>query len=175
MEIKLTIAERLILANQYKILSDLSRLREDDYQAERNLVNKEIFENGYEGEYQEVFQGYDEVVSVEVSEETSAILNMYNRINDAIELFTPEEKLKLDLDKISFEGFDANNDDHYRYLKFITEKLDKWEKYKNDNLNSHSISSIRKYRRMLDKFKEFSYELGSNLNFEQIRQIVESV
>lgn len=175
MEIKLTIAERLILANQYKILSDLSRLRDDDYQAERNLVNKEIFENGYEGEYLEVFQGYDEVVSVEVSEETSAILNMYNRINDAIEILTPEEKSNLDLDKIAFEGFDANNDDHYRYLRFITEKLDKWEKYKNVNLNSHSIYSIRKYRKMLDKFKEFPYEFGSNLNLEQIRQIIASL
>ena len=174
MEIKLTIAERLILANQYKILTELSRLREDDYQAERNMVNQEIFENGYEGEYHEVFQGYDEVVPVEISKETSAILNMYNRINDAIELFTPEEKLSLDLDKITFEGFDANNDDHYRYLKFITEKLDKWGKYKNVNLNSHSISSIRKYRKMLDKFNEFSHEFGTNLNLEQIRKIIES-
>jgi len=174
MEITLTIAERLILANQYKILSELSRLREDDYEAERNLVNQEIFENGYEGEYQEVFQGYDEKVSVDVSDETSAILNMYNRINDSIEHLTPEEKLNLDLDKITFEGFDANNDDHYRYLKFITEKLDKWEKYKNVNLNSHSVFSIRKYRSMLEKIKEFPYEYGTNLNLEQLRQITES-
>ncbi len=175
MEIKLTIAERLILANQYKILSELSRLREDDYEAKRNLVNQEIFENGYEGEYQEVFQGYDEVISVDVSNETSAILTMYNRINDAVELLTSEEKSNLHLDKIAFEGFDANNGDHYRYLLFITEKLDKWQKYKNVNLNSHSIFSIKKYRSMLTKIKEFPYEFGKNLSADQLRQIIESL
>lgn len=174
MKIKLTIAERLILANQYKILSELSKLRGDTYQEEINLVNQEIFENGYEGEYQEVFQGYNETVSVDVSNEVSAILNMYNRIDDAIEILTPEEKINLDLERIAFEGFDANNDDHYHYLKFIIEKLDKWQKYKNVELNSHSNFSIQKYRSMLNKIKEFPFEYEKKLNLEQLRQITES-
>jgi uncharacterized protein YfbU (UPF0304 family) len=154
-EDSLSIIERQILANQFKILSKLSENEDDEYQSKNYLMKHDILVNGYTGEYHQVLEVHSEEISIEVCEETSQILNMYRRINYSIEKLTDEEKQNLELDKISFEGFDGNNDDHFGYMNFMIENLDKWQEYKGKYLNSHSIASIRKYRKMLETYKQF--------------------
>lgn len=140
----LSIVERQILANQFKILSKIGNDGED-YE-----TKIEILENGYTEQYYEIFEVDTEEIPIEICEETSQILNMYRRINNAIEKMTEEEKKACDLDIIKFEGFDANNDPHYQYMTFMVERMKLWREYKGEYINSHSSFPLLKYQKMLD-------------------------
>lgn len=169
----LTQVERQILANQHLILAKLSE-NEDDYEYKSNLVKREILIKGLSGEYHEIFDVYSEEISLDICQETSNILNMYRRINSTISQLTEDEKQALDLEKIKFEGFDANNDDHYGYASFIIENLDKWKELKDTYLNSHSSFSIIKYRKMLFKQNEL-LKSKMDLDADDLREIINSI
>jgi uncharacterized protein YfbU (UPF0304 family) len=163
--------ERQVLANQFCILSKLHENDESDYLTKNYKMKQDIISNGYTGEYHEIFDVSKEEISPEICNETSEILNMYRRINYSIETLSEEEKENLDLERISFEGFDANNDSHYGYLNFMIENLDKWQEYKGKYINSHSIASLRKYRSMLEKFKSFSIGIN-NLSAAELQELI---
>lgn len=139
----LSIVERQILANQFRILSKI------EGNNEFYDTKADILEHGFTEKYHEVFDVNTEEIPFEICEETSQILNMYRRINHTIDILSKEEKTQLDLDTIKFEGFDANNDSHYHYMVFMIEKMNLWEEYKGNYLNSHCQSQLSKYRKML--------------------------
>lgn len=143
----LSIVERQILANQFKILSKLGGegVDTEDYQ-----TKIEILENGYTEQYYEIFDVDTEEIPIEICEETSQILNMYRRINTAIGELTADERAEFDLEKIKFEGFDANNDPHYHYMIFMVDRMKIWREYRGEYVNSHSPFTLPKYQKMLD-------------------------
>jgi len=169
----LSIVERQILANQFKILSQLAE--EGSHESENFEKKAEILKRGYTYEYSEVFDVYSEEVPLEICEETNEVLNMYRRITNSVARLSNEEKEKLDLESIKFEGFDANNDSHYHYAKYMIEYLDKWQEHKDTYLNSHSQFPLMKYRKMLPiqeaAFQENRYEL----NFEDLQKMIDSI
>lgn len=170
---KLTIVERQILSNQFRILSKL--FEENSYERKNNEIKAEILENGFTLEYTKVFNVNIKEISIDVCEETYKILNMFRHIQFAISSLTEDEKEKLDLDKIKFEGFDKENDPHYKYAKYIIENLDKWEEYKNNYLNSHCRSTLIKYRKMLsiqDLANKFN---RGDLNFDYLEKMINSI
>lgn len=140
----LSIVERQILANQFRILSKIG----NDTQNYETKI--EILENGYTEMYYEVFDLNTEEIPIEICEETTQILHMYERISNLISTLSEEEKAEFDLDKIKFEGFNARTDLHYHYMTFIVDTVDLWSDYKGTNLNSRSESQLSKYRRMLE-------------------------
>ena len=154
----ITEVERQSLANQYKILAKL-------YDDDSLLVYADILEYGYTGLYGEVLNTSEEV-SFDICKESDEILTMYRRIENAKAKLKPEEKEELDLSRIDFNGFDANNDLHYGYMTFQVEKMNLWEEHKDNYLNSHDQTSILKYRRLLEYQKELlankKYELDKN-------------
>lgn len=140
----LTIVERQILANQFRILSKIG----DDSQDYDTKI--EILENGFTEQYFEIFDLNIEEVPLEVCEETTQILHMYKRINDAVATLTEEEKSLFDLEKIRFSGFDARKVAHYHYMVFLIDNKGLWPEYKGIYLNSHDEYQLSKYRRMLE-------------------------
>ncbi len=166
----LTKAERAMLANQNRILAVLDANNSEDY-----LLKAEIAENGYEGLYEKLFDNLSEGISEEVCEETHNILTMYRVINNFIATLTPEQQQTLNLGRIEFEGFDANNDKHYFFMKFIVEKADMYDEYQNENLNSHSIASLRKYKRMLPVYNQALEANNYQLNMEGLEAILAAI
>jgi len=166
----LTITERAILANQNKILALL-----DQENSEHYLNNIKIIEKGYSGLYEELFTNIDKEISQEICNETHAILNMYFVINNFIETLKAEEKLGLDLEKIEFEGFDRNRNDHFSFMNFIVEEKDLYPEYKGTNFNSHSELSLSKYRTMLPVYNEVIKDNRFSLNLDGLRQIIDAV
>lgn len=140
---KLTEIERQILANQFKILACL------EINKQRNSNSAEIMERGFTGQYKAAFSVNAVEESIDICEETSQILYMYCRINKTIAKLSTKERAKLELEKIEFKGFDADHDPHYRYMKFLVEKMNLWQEYRGSYLNSHSAFSLGKYRKML--------------------------
>jgi len=163
----LSIVERQILANQFKILSKITD------QTEEYEVKIEILENGYTEQYYEIFEVDTEEIPVEICEETSQILNMYRRINNALETLSEEEKTDLDLEKIKFEGFDAHNDNHYYYMNFMVKKMNLWREYKSAQLNSQSPFSLLKYRKMLEYQNYLLDNDQYDLNKEDLNRMIE--
>jgi len=139
----LSIVERQILANQFRILS---KIGSDSQDYETKI---EILENGYTEKYFDVFDVSTEEIPMEVCEETTRILEMYRRISTAIDALSQEEKLILDLDKINFEGF-SKRDSHYHYMVFMIENMNLWQEYKKTSLNCNFEYQLSKYQRMLE-------------------------
>jgi uncharacterized protein YfbU (UPF0304 family) len=163
----LTEVERQILANQFRILSHL------DTSGENYEVSAEIMERGLTGQYHSAMTVSREEKSSEMCNETSEILNMYRRINHTIAKLSAEEREELDLEKIKFDGFDANNDDHYRYMKFLVEKMDLWQEHKDSYINSHSIFSLSRYRKMLEY--QIQLDNPNNIDIEDLKKYIDAV
>lgn len=140
----LTIVERQILANQYRILSKLGD-HSQDYE-----TKIEILESGFTEQYYEVFDLDVEEIPLEICTETTQILHMYKRINDVVAALTEEEKTAFDLEKIKFKGFNPRKDAHYHYMSFTIDTMGLWPEYKDIDLIATDDCQLSKYRRMLD-------------------------
>lgn len=140
----LSVVERQILANQFKILS---KIENDTHTYEMKI---EILENGYTEMYFEVFDLNIDEIPIGVCEETTQILHMYRRINNTIAGLSETERIDLDLEQIKFEGFDAQKDGHYHYMNFLIDNMNLWPEYSDIYLNCHSPYQLSKYQRMLE-------------------------
>lgn len=143
----LSVVERQILINQFRILS---KMEVNEESSEDYDIQIEILENGYTEKYYEIFDVNPEEIPLEICEETSQILCMFRRINNATKTLSDEEKLELRLNELQFEGFDAGTDAHYHYMKFMVEKMNLWREYKNVNLKSNCRFQLKKYRKMME-------------------------
>lgn len=141
---KLSVVERQILSNQNEILKYLNPEEKDNYQE-----NIEILTQGFELEYEGVFTVYPEsnCIIYEICKETIDILNMFRLLKISIDKLGDEAKSKLVLPQLSFDGFSANDDPHFRYAKFMIETQNKWQEQRDVDLDS--FGSINRYRRML--------------------------
>lgn len=167
---KLTKIERLLISNQFRILSLLDETNKDQH-----ILNAEITEHGYEGFYDEIFEGIYDGISEEVCEETVEMLNMFRTINNYVDTLTDEQKKTLNLERIKFEGFDGNNDQHYHFLRFLVEKAGRYEEYKGTYINSHSSFSLGKYRKMLVVYRQFIEANDYTLNLVGLKEIIASI
>lgn len=155
---ELTIIERQILMNQEMILAKLYP-EEKEYHEERG----DLFKRGIAWTYN---ISLEDEVSYEVYAETLDILNMFLELEAGKASLSDEEKAELDLSYIDYEGFDHNlNSNHVRVLDYLATKP-LYQKY---NKNSHTESSLFRYRRMLEIYKqevwEFSWDLKIDKNF----------
>ena len=165
---KLTKIERLQLSNQFRILHSLT---EDESYA----IKAEIVEHGYEGLYDDIFETIYGGISEDICEETGLILHMFRIINNAYARLSDVEKEQIDVERIKFQGFDANNDQHYSYMKFLVEKMDMWDEHKNTYLNSHDSLPIRKYRKMLDVYNELGGDSNNNYSVKELIRFQEAL
>lgn len=111
---RLDIVQRLILANQYRILGKLSGASSETkpYQ-----YYAEILENGYESLYHHFLDSIEQIeIAREESTEVFNILKMFESLGDSYDNLT--DKSGLAKHKIEFAGFDGNGDEA-KYNQFI--------------------------------------------------------
>lgn len=160
----LTKQERLSLANQFRILQGLHK--DDSYLVKHYQHLEEIVHRGYENLYYEIFDGLWKPMPDEDSAEVIDILCMHRALYDSLGATpNPEE-----LDKVKFQGFDANNESEYlSFARFITADGDKFSEIQ--IFNSH-CPTLARYRRMLAEWRR----LGSNarLSKAQVESILEA-
>lgn len=149
-EITLTTAERIILANQFQILANQDKSNAEDYNR-----SADILRNGYTGLYGHIFGDISEEQPESVTEETHNILSMFRWIDNNLPALTEEERAQLDLSALKFKGFDGNNDDHYHQTCFMVERLELYDELNAHALNSHSMSTLPHYHRMLAVYNDF--------------------
>jgi uncharacterized protein YfbU (UPF0304 family) len=143
--------QRLTLANQFRILA----LSEEEGTDTSDYTTKaEILLRGYTGLYDQVFSEVGEEQSPSVTEEVHQILTMFRAIHNSVAALPDTDKQQLDLQKLSFRGFDANNDDHYHQASFMLEQLDLYAEHQGNYINSHSSTTLPSYKRQLDVFNQ---------------------
>ena len=91
--------------------------------------------------------------------ETCDILDMYRWIGASVKGLSKSERERVNKqadrwsEYVEFQGFDGNNDEHFGILSDLVNVLEKYQERKGGILNSHSQTSLPKYRKMLSAFQ----------------------
>jgi len=110
-----------------------------------------------------------------VVDEVWEILEMWEQLEEGLAALKSAEKERFSKEaKVTagtprFEGFDANNDEHYRLARFIVKHLEQFEKFES-RLNSRTRASLPAYRRMLAVFRTIE-PTGRNLSADQLIEV----
>jgi uncharacterized protein len=164
-DIKLTLTERLILANQYKILANIDNKFANSYEVQLKIV-----EGGFEGLYPSLFEHISETTfDKSIVEETYEILEMYRNLEPDL-----SNSKVLGSDKIKFQGFDANNDGHYIIMSILTGDMGLYGEYDDFDFNSHSSHSLKMYRKLLPVYKSSDIRY-KEVTEEQIQELVNCI
>jgi uncharacterized protein YfbU (UPF0304 family) len=138
----LTETERLLLANQCRILERLIPEEADHYKSAAVVL-----ENGYTLDYSDVFSSVSDELGEEECREVTAVLSMFRALRSAYDGL--QDKANIDLNRITFAGFDGNEESRsYHYARFLVETPHNWDDYKGKELNSHH-NVLPRYRSML--------------------------
>lgn len=138
-------ATRLIISNQLEILKHLDPDQSDEYERQQEIVR-----SGYTSRYNEVFNDLSEEEADEkMQQEVWDILGMFRALNTArLDGWVPS-----DPDAAKYEGFDGNHDPHHWFAGHLLDRNNLFEESA-PNKNSHTSSSLPRYRRMLAVWKK---------------------
>ncbi len=168
---KLTDGERLIAVMMADIMEALNTQGEIDPSLVKSLV---INNDGWalRRTYPGIFES--EAASDEVVRETGDILWMFGIIESSIDRLKgqqAEEAARWHYKE--WRGFDGNNDPHYGVARTMIEELGEFEQSrKGINLNSHTQSTLSRYRLMYEKFNGYvNSQQAAPLSFEALRDI----
>jgi uncharacterized protein YfbU (UPF0304 family) len=141
--------ERLLLMNQYHILSLLDQSNADHYDKLRDAL-----ENGYAASYQEdLFAGIFDGLSVEECALVLEAMDMYLALQRSYEALNA--KTEIEEGRTRFPGFDSNYEPaQVGYARFVVEKEGHFSDLKpaSEDFVSHT-PMLDQYRRMLDVWK----------------------
>lgn len=165
--------ERLILSNQYKILSFL-----DNDNAKEHQNAAEIFEQGYEylyNEYTHIPPSY----SLEESKEVISVLNLYRELNNSYKAAKDKQGLKES--DVSFPGFDYNDPKEVKmaiFAQFLTENLGRYNEIKSNlggdhGWNSHCLMAPR-YFKMIEKLDSMTPLANRYYSPDQIKEVLKA-
>ena len=119
---QLSYMERVMLSNQYKILSLLDTSNADHYDKVR-----EALEYGYESYYEEAFnrEVYEDVLSSEESLLVIDAMDMYWAMQ--ISYANLGDDASIERERLDFPGFDGNHETRlYTYSRFVVEKEERF-------------------------------------------------
>ncbi len=120
---RLSYVERVMLSNQYKILSLLDTSNADHYDKVR-----EALEYGYESYYQEAFNSEvsEDILSSEESLLVIDAMDMYWAMQTSYANL--RDDVSIERHMLDFPGFDGNHETKlYTYLRFVVEKQERFQ------------------------------------------------
>jgi uncharacterized protein YfbU (UPF0304 family) len=140
-----TIVERVIIANQLKILEKLYPEEAKYYAAHRTAI-----ENGYKFHYDDLVTYFLHEMPEEESQEVLNILSMYRALTFSYQRL--DDRTGISKDDIRFEGFDGNEEgSQYLYAKYFIIELDRFEELKYGqeypDFNSHANRLLGKVQK----------------------------
>ncbi len=162
---EMTNAQRLILSNQYHLMSQMDPMNADKYRRFQTIV-----ERGYELQMVELNKDYG-CLSETQCREILAIMEMYYALQESNKMLTQEEKEKVDQRRLNFLGFDIDTESqHVHYVRFSIESEGLYTHFDKNNHHFNSqVPMLDKYRRMLTSWKSCprQYHLSAS-EFNQI-------
>lgn len=165
-KIELTPVERLILANQYRILAKLYPSDTDEYEQ-----SAEVLEHGYALEYSEIFQGIDSEVDAAICKEVLLILDLHRALHQGFEAST--DQIEVSRSDIAFKGFDGNNEtEQLSFANYFITRKDRYvELQTTEDFNSH-WETLPRYRAMVREWQTLPTEKRFDLSIADIKRII---
>ena len=143
--INLTDTERLILANQYEILSEL---REDSSYAEM----AENLRHGHEWLYAQYFDYISPVLPAGQAEHVLKILGIYGDMKSSYDQLA--DKSGVEESQLTFPGFDGNNESELLCFAEALQKAGRFEVTLGKHARNSHMPTTAVYERMIAKWRE---------------------
>ena len=163
--------ERLMLANQLRILEKLDTENADEYKMHRDIIV-----HGYTIQYDEVFTEIHDEMSVEECRYVYDVLDLYRVLIRSYEELKDKEGLTDD--DVKFEGFDGNNESkRWAFARHLKEE-GRWTETLIGDLNSHSVHTKMLYPKMLERFEPIQQAILDShsgnwiLTADQIKKVI---
>lgn len=157
---KLAEVERLILANQYRLLSALNKKDAEYYHYANKIL---ILESGFEDHYHEIFGMLSDPPPPALCANVDAIMNLFDAIYESTKGKPPEQ--------LRFLGFDSNTEtEALKYAEFLYHRGG--YKYIPRPHNSHA-QMMNAYMRMVKRRKEWK-EGSFLLSREQLDDLIKA-
>jgi uncharacterized protein YfbU (UPF0304 family) len=141
--------ERLLLMNQYRILSLLDQSNADHYNKLRDAL-----ENGYVASYRDdLFAGIRDGLSVEQCAFVLEVMNMYDALQRSYDAL--DDKQGIEEERTKFPGFESDYEiAHLGYARFVVEREGRFSHLKSFRADfiSHT-PMLDQYRRMYDVWR----------------------
>jgi len=155
---KLTEVERLVLVNQYRLLSALDKKESEYYDYASKIL---ILENGFEDHYHEIFGMLGDPPPATLCRDVANIMNLFDAIYESTKRKPPEP--------LRFLGFDSNTENEaLKYAEFLYKRGG--FKFIPRPENSHA-PVMRAYMRMVRRRKEWK-EGSFLLSQEQLADLI---
>jgi uncharacterized protein YfbU (UPF0304 family) len=168
----LTPLERLMLANQLRILEKLDLENANEYKR-----NRDIIVNGYTIQYDEVLKEIDDEMSVEECRYVYDVLDLYRALIRSYDELKDKEGLTPG--DVKFRGFDGNEETkRWAFTKHV-KKEGRWEETLTGDVNNHGSVSQSKYHKMLKRFEPIweqmlsSHSGNFSLTADQIKEVID--
>lgn len=142
---EITSAQRLILSNQYLIMSQLSPESAEKYRRLQTIV-----ECGYSLQMLELEKDFGSI-SEESCRQVIDIMEMYHALQESYNISGPSQCHDVDSRRLQFWGFDAATETHLmHYVRFLTDNEGLYPQFEKAQHHFNSQTPmLEKYQRML--------------------------
>ena len=123
---EMTHAQRLILSNQYTLMSQLDPQNAEKYQRLQTIV-----ERGYALQMRELDKNFGEM-SEELCRQIIDVMEMHHALQESFRMLESGTRCECDVDerRLQFWGFDAATETHLmHYVRFITDNEGLYSQY----------------------------------------------
>jgi hypothetical protein len=150
---KLSDGERLIVVMLAEVMEELKLDGETDPKLVKTLaINNDDWAIAHKYPMMFNSEGRDD----EVVKETIDILWMWGIVEHSLEQLTGADAADAATwPWAKFNGFDGNHDPHYGVAHTLIHDLGEFQDFADRGLNSHSQSSLPRYRSMYEKFEGY--------------------
>ncbi|KLN64657.1 MULTISPECIES: YfbU family protein [Vibrio] len=157
---EMTNAQRLILSNQYYLMSQLDQENAAKYQRLQTIV-----ERGYELQMRELNKDFGCLVEAECREIID-IMEMYHAMQESNKMLSEQEQQDVDQRRLTFLGFDiASEAQLVNYVRFLIDSEGLYPQFsKGEHHFNAQMPMLDKYRRMLNTWRNCprQYHLCAN-------------
>ncbi|PMM39287.1 YfbU family protein [Vibrio splendidus] len=146
---EMTNAQRLILSNQYYLMSQMDPENSAKYQRLQTVV-----ERGYELQMRELNKEFG-CLTEEECREVIDIMEMYHAMQESNKMLAEQERAEVDQRRLLFLGFDiASEAQIVHYVRFLVDSEGLYPQFdKADHHFNSQMPMLEKYRRMLTTWR----------------------
>ncbi|MDE1513603.1 MULTISPECIES: YfbU family protein [Vibrio] len=163
---EMTNAQRLILSNQYFLMSQLDPSNANQYQRLQTIV-----ERGYELQMRELNREFGCLAESECRQIID-IMEMYHAMQESNRMLDEAARKEVDQRRLTFLGFDlASEAQLTHYVRFLVDSEGLYPQFdKGDHHFNSQVPMLAKYQRMLTTWRDCprQYHLSAN----ELRQII---
>ncbi|MFB9134447.1 YfbU family protein [Vibrio sp. AK197] len=162
---EMTNAQRLILSNQYFLMSQLNPESKEKYQRLQNIV-----ERGYELQMREIMKDFG-CIKEDDCRKVIDIMEMYHAMQESYNMLADTAQKEVDKRRLTFLGFDIATEAHLvHYVRFLIDSEGLYPQFdKGDHHFNSQTPMLEKYSRMLTCWRNCprQYHLSPS-EFQQI-------